>query len=238
MQDTKEKILLAALKLFAQDGYKAVSVSQIAGALGMTKGALYKHYKNKRDIFAHIVAHMEAQDAQEASEHQVPGRHAGGGHRSLCRHPLFSHSDLQPIHVPLLDSRPLRSPIPEAADPGAVSGRGDGAAVSAIFVRRAAGLSERSVRQPGIRPTSGAALTFYAPMFFLYSVYDGQGDTPLLQQLLNAHWAKMWAQMGRGRLTLKTDIEIIQIEVICDEALHCRVRNRLTNQPHRLEVFL
>ena len=72
MQDTKEKILLAALKLFAQDGYKAVSVSQIAGALGMTKGALYKHYKNKRDIFAHIVAHMEAQDAQEASEHQVP----------------------------------------------------------------------------------------------------------------------------------------------------------------------
>ena len=60
MQDTKEKILLAALKLFAQDGYKAVSVSQIAGTLGMTKGALYKHYKNKRDIFAHIVAHMEA----------------------------------------------------------------------------------------------------------------------------------------------------------------------------------
>ena len=30
MQDTKEKILLAALKLFAQDGYNAVSVSQIA----------------------------------------------------------------------------------------------------------------------------------------------------------------------------------------------------------------
>ena len=40
------------------------------------------------------------------------------------------------------------------------------------------------------------ALAFYAPMFFLYSVYDGQGDTPLLQQLLNAHWAKMWAEMG------------------------------------------
>ena len=40
------------------------------------------------------------------------------------------------------------------------------------------------------------ALAFYAPMFFLYSVYDGQGDTPLLQQLLNAHWAKMWEQMG------------------------------------------
>lgn len=49
--NTKEKILVAALRLFAVNGYEAVSVSQIAGELGITKGALYKHYKNKRDIF-------------------------------------------------------------------------------------------------------------------------------------------------------------------------------------------
>ena len=48
--NTKEKILVTALRLFAVNGYEAVSVSQIAGELGMTKGALYKHYKNKRDI--------------------------------------------------------------------------------------------------------------------------------------------------------------------------------------------
>lgn len=54
MADTKEKILMTALRLFAQDGYEAVSVSRIAGELGMTKGALYKHYKNKRDIFETI----------------------------------------------------------------------------------------------------------------------------------------------------------------------------------------
>ena len=45
MNDTKERILITALHLFARDGYEAVSVSQLAGALGMTKGALYKHYK-------------------------------------------------------------------------------------------------------------------------------------------------------------------------------------------------
>ena len=49
--DTKENILMAALHLFARDGYEAVSVSTIAGELGMTKGALYKHYKSKREIF-------------------------------------------------------------------------------------------------------------------------------------------------------------------------------------------
>ena len=45
--NTKKKILVTALRLFAVYGYEAVSVSQIAGELGMTKGALYKHYKNK-----------------------------------------------------------------------------------------------------------------------------------------------------------------------------------------------
>ena len=59
MADTKENILMAALHLFARDGYEAVSVSQIAGELDITKGALYRHYKSKRDIFDCIVERME-----------------------------------------------------------------------------------------------------------------------------------------------------------------------------------
>ena len=43
--NTKEKILVTALRLFAVYGYEAVSVSRIAGELGITKGALYKHYR-------------------------------------------------------------------------------------------------------------------------------------------------------------------------------------------------
>ena len=72
MSDTKENILLTALRLFARNGYEAVSVSDIAGALGMTKGALYKHYANKRDIFDSIVARMEQTDAQRAKQYKLP----------------------------------------------------------------------------------------------------------------------------------------------------------------------
>ena len=50
MGNRKEEILIVALHLFARDGYEAVSVSKIAGELDMTKGALYRHYKSKRDI--------------------------------------------------------------------------------------------------------------------------------------------------------------------------------------------
>ena len=72
MADTKEKILMTALQLFARDGYEAVSVRTIAEELGMTKGALYRHYKNKRDIFDSIVERMIQIDAKRAEEYQVP----------------------------------------------------------------------------------------------------------------------------------------------------------------------
>ena len=72
MGNRKEEILIVALHLFARDGYEAVSVSQIAGELDMTKGALYRHYKSKRDIFVSIVKRMEQQDSEQARENEVP----------------------------------------------------------------------------------------------------------------------------------------------------------------------
>ena len=72
MADTEEKILMTALRLFAKDGYEAVSVRTIAEELGMTKGALYRHYKNKRDIFDSIVERMIRIDGERAHAHQMP----------------------------------------------------------------------------------------------------------------------------------------------------------------------
>lgn len=50
MSNTKENIMKVSLRLFSEKGFDAVSVSMIAGELGITKGALYRHYKSKRDI--------------------------------------------------------------------------------------------------------------------------------------------------------------------------------------------
>ncbi len=72
MNNTKENILNVALKLFAKSGFEAVSVSDISGELGITKGALYKHYKNKRDILDSIVAKMVEIDAERSCLHNVP----------------------------------------------------------------------------------------------------------------------------------------------------------------------
>lgn len=72
MTATKEKILIIALRLFAIHGYEAVSVSQIAGELGMTKSALYKHYKNKRDIFNCIFEYVCQLDMERSQKTGVP----------------------------------------------------------------------------------------------------------------------------------------------------------------------
>ena len=47
---TKEKILDAALTLFAENGYDGTSVEQIANIVGIKAPSLYKHYKGKEDI--------------------------------------------------------------------------------------------------------------------------------------------------------------------------------------------
>lgn len=61
---TKEKILLQALSLFAQRGYDGASMSDIAAPLGITKAALYKHFKSKQEIFDSIIAESNRRSAE------------------------------------------------------------------------------------------------------------------------------------------------------------------------------
>lgn len=70
--NTKERIFEESLKLFARDGYEAASVRDIAGQLGMTQAALYKHYKNKQDIYDSIVARMKENERVRAEEYNMP----------------------------------------------------------------------------------------------------------------------------------------------------------------------
>ena len=63
--DTKQKIILKALELFSERGYDAVSVGEIASAVGIRASSLYNHFPSKRAIFAAIV---EATAAQYASD--------------------------------------------------------------------------------------------------------------------------------------------------------------------------
>ena len=60
-EDTCSKILDQALELFAARGYDAVSVGEIAQAVGIKAPSLYNHFPSKQAIFDAIVASTAAQ---------------------------------------------------------------------------------------------------------------------------------------------------------------------------------
>ena len=54
-ENTKQKIIETALTLFSERGYDAVSVGEIAEAVGIKAPSLYNHYQSKQAIFDAIV---------------------------------------------------------------------------------------------------------------------------------------------------------------------------------------
>lgn len=73
--DTRAEIREVALELFTEQGYEATSLREIAERLGITKAALYYHFKGKDDIVRSLFAeHLSALDALVAwAREQPPG---------------------------------------------------------------------------------------------------------------------------------------------------------------------
>ncbi|WP_354641702.1 ScbR family autoregulator-binding transcription factor [Kitasatospora camelliae] len=54
-QRTRTLVLAAAAELFASKGFPATSITDIAQQVGLTKGAVYFHFKNKEDMAIAVV---------------------------------------------------------------------------------------------------------------------------------------------------------------------------------------
>jgi AcrR family transcriptional regulator len=53
--DGRERVLTEAHRLFTAQGFAEVSMQQVADAAGMTKAALYYHFRDKSDLFGQVV---------------------------------------------------------------------------------------------------------------------------------------------------------------------------------------
>ena len=176
MGNRKEEILIVALHLFARDGYEAVSVSQIAGELDMTKGALYRHYKSKRDIFDCIVQRMEQQDGEQARRNEVPEESIEkvpeeyqnvsvedfvGYSKSMFEY--WTEDDFASSFRKMLTLEQFRNEeMQNLYQQYLVSGPAE--YVKDLF------------KNMEIKNPEEEAVKFYANMFFYYSMYDGAAD--------------------------------------------------------------
>lgn len=55
MTEKQEKILEAALVLFAKEGYNATSTSKVAKAAGVSEGLIFRHFGNKEGLLQAIL---------------------------------------------------------------------------------------------------------------------------------------------------------------------------------------
>ncbi len=61
---TRARLVAAARALFAERGYGAVGTEQIVRAAGVTRGALYHQFTDKRDLFRAVFDSLDAEVAQ------------------------------------------------------------------------------------------------------------------------------------------------------------------------------
>jgi len=75
-KDTKDRILDAALEIFARDGYAGTNIKDIAESVGIVKSALYKHFESKEAIWDavmdRIATYYEMQMAQLDKLEDIP----------------------------------------------------------------------------------------------------------------------------------------------------------------------
>lgn len=80
---SREALTAAAARLFAQQGFAATGTEQVLADAGLTRGALYHHFKDKRDLFDAVCQRLHAETAAailaaaEAQADPVDGLIAG-----------------------------------------------------------------------------------------------------------------------------------------------------------------
>ncbi len=58
--DTKERILDAALEMFSRNGYAGTNIRELSASLGLVKSGVYKHYESKEAIWNALLDKMIA----------------------------------------------------------------------------------------------------------------------------------------------------------------------------------
>ena len=199
--ETRERIMEAALRLFARNGYLGTSMSDIAAQLGITKPALYKHYAAKQEILDRIIERMDELDRERAGEYHMPQydeENFSAIYANIPADKIRSYSMAQFRHWTeeefsscfrrMLTLEQYRSKETAALYHKYLAA-GPFEYMTAVFKEFAS--SEQTARQ--------LALEFYGPVHLLYSLYDSAEDKDSVIRMMQEHTDRFIADIeARG----------------------------------------
>ena len=188
-KNTKERILDEALRLFAQSGYIGTSMNDIADRMGVTKAALYKHYKSKQEILDSIVEKMNRMDQERVKEYDMPEgnmEEVRKGYQAAALDKIKEFTKVQFLHWTqeefpccfrkMLTLEQYRDPELAKLYQKYLSG-GPLLYIEEVF----RGFSDKEGKAKQL------ALDFYGPIFLLYSIYDGAEDKKAIVTQVEQH---------------------------------------------------
>lgn len=205
-ETTKQRIIREAVKLFSKDGYEAVTVEQIATAVGIKAPSLYKHYKSKKDIFECILEQMNQMDYDRVKKYGMPEGTMNEIAEKYAQTPLEkikTYSKAQFLHwtegefacafrrmltIEQFSSSDMSQLYQHYLSAGPI------AYMAELFTKMTDDESN------GMQ----LALEFYSPMFLLYSMYDASADLTEKRKITNM----LYRHLERFAKRLEMDYKI------------------------------
>ncbi len=69
MAETRKKLIQVARRAFGEYGYAETSMDKLTAEAGLTRGALYHHFGDKKGLFAAVVDQIDSEMASSAQQH-------------------------------------------------------------------------------------------------------------------------------------------------------------------------
>ena len=66
MEENRGKLIAAGRKAFASEGFAAASMDELTASVGLTRGALYHNFGDKKGLLAAVVARVDGEMAERA----------------------------------------------------------------------------------------------------------------------------------------------------------------------------
>lgn len=148
----------------------------------MTKGALYRHFESKRDIFDHIVKRMEQGDGEQAESHDIPADKKENEPEqyeeistdnfmeySKSMFSYWTENDFASSFRKMLTLEQFRNEEMQAL-------------YQQYLMSGPAGYVKDLFKSMSVVEADKKATMFYSIMFFYYSLYDGAKDKTRIKE--------------------------------------------------------
>lgn len=105
MEQTRAILLATARRVFGDRGYAAASMDDLTAQAGLTRGALYHHFGDKKGLLAAVVAQIDAEMDRHLQEISDTAPDLWMGFRGRCQASLELALDPEIQRIVLRDAR-------------------------------------------------------------------------------------------------------------------------------------